>query len=93
MIVLVYAVELACKYVAEEQGGGGVSGHNTKQIYAMIAELLDHSDVQNAWVYTRDHPNFRIKIDTGTASGRLVFGIFAALAEFERELTRERTRG
>ena len=31
-------------------------------------------------------------IDTATASGRLVFGIFAALAEFERELTRERTR-
>lgn len=30
-------------------------------------------------------------IDTGTASGRLVFGIFAALAEFERELIRERT--
>jgi DNA invertase Pin-like site-specific DNA recombinase len=30
-------------------------------------------------------------IDTATASGRLVFGIFAALAEFERELIRERT--
>jgi len=30
-------------------------------------------------------------IDTTTASGRLVFGIFAALAEFERELIRERT--
>ena len=29
----------------------------------VIAELLDHSDVQNAWVYTRDHPNFRQKID------------------------------
>src|SRR5271169_5190531 len=29
-------------------------------------------------------------IDTTTASGRLVFGIFAALAEFERELIRER---
>ena len=30
-------------------------------------------------------------IDTMTAGGRLVFGIFAALAEFERELIRERT--
>lgn len=32
------------------------------------------------------------EIDTTTASGRLVFGIFAALAEFERELIRERTK-
>ena len=31
------------------------------------------------------------QIDTTTAGGRLVFGIFAALAEFERELIRERT--
>lgn len=31
-------------------------------------------------------------IDTTTASGKLVFGIFAALAEFERELMAERTR-
>lgn len=30
-------------------------------------------------------------IDTTTASGKLVFGIFAALAEFERELIAERT--
>ena len=30
-------------------------------------------------------------IDTTTAAGRLSFGIFAALAEFERELIRERT--
>ncbi|WP_298591607.1 recombinase family protein [uncultured Kocuria sp.] len=30
-------------------------------------------------------------IDTTTASGKLVFGIFAALAEFERELISERT--
>ncbi len=30
-------------------------------------------------------------IDTTTAAGKLVFGIFGALAEFERELIRERT--
>lgn len=32
------------------------------------------------------------EIDTTTASGHLIFGIFAALAEFERELIRERTQ-
>ena len=31
-------------------------------------------------------------IDTTTASGKLVFGIFAALSEYERELISERTR-
>ena len=31
------------------------------------------------------------EIDTTTANGRLIFGIFAALAEFEAELIRERT--
>ena len=31
------------------------------------------------------------EIDTSTSSGKLVFGIFASLAEFERELIRERT--
>lgn len=30
-------------------------------------------------------------IDTGSAQGKLMFGIFASLAEFERELIRERT--
>jgi DNA invertase Pin-like site-specific DNA recombinase len=31
-------------------------------------------------------------IDTTTPSGKLIFGIFAALAEYERELISERTR-
>lgn len=31
------------------------------------------------------------KLDTGSSTGRLVFHVFAALAEFERNLIRERT--
>ncbi|MFN3146958.1 MAG: recombinase family protein [Paracoccaceae bacterium] len=33
-----------------------------------------------------------VQIDTTTSGGKLVFHIFAALAEFEREIIRERTR-
>src|SRR3546814_5879508 len=32
-----------------------------------------------------------LQIDTTTPSGRMVFGIFATLAEFERDMIRERT--
>jgi DNA invertase Pin-like site-specific DNA recombinase len=31
-------------------------------------------------------------VDTSTPNGRLVFGIFASIAEFERELIRSRVR-
>ncbi len=33
----------------------------------------------------------QMPVDTGTPQGKLIFGIFASLAEFERELIRERT--
>lgn len=31
-------------------------------------------------------------VDTSTPNGRLVFGIFASIAEFERELIRDRVK-
>ena len=40
----------------------------------------------------RPAPIIRYNQDTSTAQGRMVFGIFASLAEFERELIRERTQ-
>jgi integrase len=38
------------------------------------------------------HPSTGAAIDTASAAGKLVFGIFAALAEFERDLIVERTQ-
>ena len=50
-----------------------------------------------AWVAYLDERKVGLKslhesIDTTTSSGTLIFHVFAALAEFERNLTRERTR-
>jgi DNA invertase Pin-like site-specific DNA recombinase len=36
--------------------------------------------------------SFHEGVDTSTPNGRLVFGIFASLAEFERDLIRDRVR-
>ena len=44
----------------------------------VIAELLDHSDVQNVGVYTRAHANFRKKIDD--AAGRKLVPLAHAFA-------------
>lgn len=48
-------------------------------------------DLTNRGVGLRVLAGHGASIDTTTASGKLVFGIFASLAEFERELIRERT--
>jgi DNA invertase Pin-like site-specific DNA recombinase len=58
-------------------------GRSLPHLVELVAEL------------ERREVGFRVltgQIDTTTAAGRLVFHIFAALAEFERELIRERTR-
>src|SRR5208283_1773144 len=53
-------------------------------------KALREGDTLIVWKLDRLGRNLRHLVTT-IASGRLVFGIFAALAEFERELIRERT--
>ena len=61
-------------------------GRNLKHLVTTVEELHDRG------VGLRVLAGAGAEIDTTTANGRLVFGIFAALAEFERELIAERTR-
>jgi len=51
-----------------------------------LVELVTKLDAQGVGLISLHDP-----IDTTTAQGRLVFRIFASLAEFEREVIRERT--
>lgn len=55
-----------------------------------LVNLID--DLQKRGVGLKVLAGQGADIDTTTASGKLVFGIFAALAEFERELISERTK-
>jgi DNA invertase Pin-like site-specific DNA recombinase len=49
-------------------------------------------DLEKCGVAFRVLTGHGASIDTTTPAGKLVFGIFAALAEFERELISERTK-
>lgn len=54
-----------------------------------IRHLIDQlSDLQDRGIEFR---SLQENIDTSSSGGRLVFHIFASLAEFERDLIRERT--
>ena len=61
-------------------------GRNLKHLISVV------DDLQQRQVGFKVLAGAGVQIDTTTANGRLVFGIFAALAEFETELIRERTR-
>jgi DNA invertase Pin-like site-specific DNA recombinase len=60
-------------------------GRDLKHLVNTIDELSQHD------IGLKVLSGAGAQIDTTTANGRLVFGIFAALAEFETELIRERT--
>ena len=60
-------------------------GRDLKHLVSLIEELRQREVGLKVLAGTGAH------IDTTTANGRLVFGIFAALAEFEAALIRERT--
>ena len=61
-------------------------GRNLKHLVSVV------DDLQQRQVGCKVLAGAGVQIDTTTANGRLVFGIFAALAELEAELIRERTR-
>jgi DNA invertase Pin-like site-specific DNA recombinase len=61
-------------------------GRNLKHLVSVV------DDLQQRQIGFKVLASTGVQIDTTTANGRLVFGIFAALAEFEAELIRERTR-
>jgi len=57
-------------------------GRTLKQLIATVTELSDQ-DI--------GFKSLQENIDTTTSGGKLIFHIFGALAEFEREVIRERT--
>ena len=52
-----------------------------------LIEIVNNLNERNIGLTTLDG----LKIDTSTAHGKLIFHVFSALSEFERDLIRERT--
>ena len=77
---------------------GPAAGQHDGRVEARPAGARSEAPGEHGGRAARPRCGFRVlagagaEIDTTTANGRLVFGIFAALAEFERELIAERTR-
>ena len=64
--VRVYSVRTGCRlHLTPRRFRYTLGSRAAREGYgaAVIAELLDHTDLQNVTVYCRDHPNFRQKID------------------------------
>ena len=57
-------------------------GRSLKHLVSLVTELID----KNIGIQSLNDP-----IDTTTSQGRLIFNIFSSLAEFERDLIKERT--
>lgn len=75
---------------AARKGGLDVIAACALDRYARsVRELLDLSERAERWGV--DLISLRESIDTSTAVGKMTFTVLAAVAEFERELIRERT--
>jgi len=59
-------------------------GRNMKDLVTIVNDLSDKG------IHFKVLTGQGAEIDTATAAGRMIFGIFASLAEYERELIRER---
>ena len=79
------------KKVSASPAGGGFQTYDRLRPAEIVTLDLRHADARvDSLLDPRGTPTTTssrsAQIDTTTAAGRLVFGIFAALAEFEREL-------
>jgi DNA invertase Pin-like site-specific DNA recombinase len=75
---------------------GEVRQYCSRRGWQLVQEYADKGILVNALEEFRalgiDFVSLHEGVDTSTPNGRLVFGIFASIAEFERELIRDRVK-